>query len=44
VTLAGRVDNGVGLDNEEQGGPIWVCRGMRVPWSRAWPGLRHLDA
>jgi 4-amino-4-deoxy-L-arabinose transferase-like glycosyltransferase len=44
VTLAGRIDNGVGLDNEEQGGPIYVCRGMRRSWSEEWPRLRHLDA
>ena len=44
LTLAGRIDDGVGLDNEEQGGPIWICRGMRSPWSAEWPRLRHLSA
>ena len=44
VTLAGRIDNGVDLDNEEQRAPIWICRGIRIPWSRAWPRLRHLNA
>jgi 4-amino-4-deoxy-L-arabinose transferase-like glycosyltransferase len=41
--LEGRIDNGYGLDNEEQHGPIFVCR-VTEPWSRAWPQLRHLDA
>ncbi len=41
--LAGRIDNGYGLDNEEQHGPIFVC-GVTEPWSAAWPELRHLDA
>jgi hypothetical protein len=40
---AARIDNGVDLDNEEQGGPVWVCRGPRRPWAELWPGLRHLS-
>jgi hypothetical protein len=39
----GRIDNGRDLDNEEQGGAISFCR-VAIPWSRAWPRLRHLDA
>jgi hypothetical protein len=38
------VDNGVGLDNEEQGGLVFVCRAPARPWSALWPELRHLDA
>ena len=41
-TVAGQVDNGQGLANDEQGNPIWVCRDPRRPWSVAWPDLRHL--
>jgi len=41
-TVAGHVDNGQGLDNGEQGGPIWICRDPRRPWSVAWPDIRHL--
>ena len=33
-----------GADNQEHGTPIRVCRGARPSWSRAWPGLVHLDA
>jgi 4-amino-4-deoxy-L-arabinose transferase-like glycosyltransferase len=43
VTVAGRIDNGVGLDNEEQGLPVWVCRGQREPWAVLWPRLKHLS-
>jgi hypothetical protein len=39
----GELDNGVGVDNEEQGAPITVCSGIRVPWSEAWPRFAHLD-
>jgi hypothetical protein len=26
------IDNGVGLDNDEQGRPVWVCRDRLTPW------------
>jgi hypothetical protein len=37
-----RVDNGVGVDNEEQGSVIALCSGTVEPWSTLWPKLRHL--
>jgi hypothetical protein len=42
-SAAARIDDRVGVDNEEQGEPVMVCRGPRRPWSRQWPLLRHLD-
>jgi 4-amino-4-deoxy-L-arabinose transferase-like glycosyltransferase len=42
--VAGRIDNGEDVDNEEQGGPIMVCDGPRQPWATLWPRLHHLDA
>ena len=41
---AATIDNGVGLDNEEQGGAVFVCARPRKPWSEAWADLSHLDA
>jgi 4-amino-4-deoxy-L-arabinose transferase-like glycosyltransferase len=41
---AATIENGVGLENEEQGGTVFVCAGPREPWSELWPRLRHLDA
>jgi 4-amino-4-deoxy-L-arabinose transferase-like glycosyltransferase len=41
--LSTTLDNGVGVDNEEQGEPVGVCRGPRETWARMWPQLRHLD-
>jgi len=38
-----RLDNGVGVDNEEQGQPVAVCRGPVASWAELWPRLRHLD-
>ncbi|MGH3763174.1 ArnT family glycosyltransferase [Actinophytocola sp.] len=34
-------DNGIGLDNEEQGTDVSLCTGPAEPWSRIWPELRH---
>lgn len=40
-TLA-TVDNGVGLNNGEQGLPVMLCHVTR-PWTTLWPHLRHYD-
>ena len=42
VERLGRFDNGVGLDNDEQGVPILVAAGRQVPWDEIWPELRRL--
>lgn len=42
VTPAAQIDNGIGLATEEQGRTVWVCRKQRMPWSQAWPQLRHI--
>jgi 4-amino-4-deoxy-L-arabinose transferase-like glycosyltransferase len=42
--VAATIDNGVELDNEEQGGEVFVCERPRRPWREAWPALSHLDA
>ena len=41
--LRARIDNSAGADNDERGSPVALCTGTRRPWSRLWPGLRHLD-
>ena len=38
--VAARIDTGV--DNDEDGGPVLVCRGPRTSWAREWSGVRHL--
>jgi 4-amino-4-deoxy-L-arabinose transferase-like glycosyltransferase len=42
VEAAGRIDNGVDLDNDEQGTPLWVVGERREPWSRLWPQIRYI--
>jgi 4-amino-4-deoxy-L-arabinose transferase-like glycosyltransferase len=37
----GEVDNGHDVDNEAQGAPIVVCRGLLRGWDDVWPELRH---
>ncbi len=37
------LDNGVGVDNEEQGMPIAVCTDPVVSWPLLWERVRHLD-
>ena len=42
-TVKAHLDNGVGVDNEEQDEPVAVCRGPEEPWPQLWPRLHHLD-
>jgi 4-amino-4-deoxy-L-arabinose transferase-like glycosyltransferase len=37
------VDNGLDIDNEVQGEPIVVCRGLRTAWPQTWEQLRFLS-
>jgi len=42
VQAVARIDNGVQVDNEEQGRTVWLCRGQRSSWSDNWLALRRL--
>jgi 4-amino-4-deoxy-L-arabinose transferase-like glycosyltransferase len=37
------IDNGLGVENSEQGEPITVCTGLRAPWTTLWPELRTIS-
>lgn len=37
------LDNGLGVDNEEQGVEVAVCRDPTLPWAALWERVRHLD-
>lgn len=39
----GHLDNGLGIQNQEQGQAVSVCSGLHAPWTAIWPGLRHLS-
>ncbi len=38
--LFDRIRNAAGVDNDEDGLPVWTCTGQRSPWSRSWPEFR----
>jgi 4-amino-4-deoxy-L-arabinose transferase-like glycosyltransferase len=40
---SGRLDSGTGVDNEEQGRVIWVCRDPVAAWPSLWPQFYHYD-
>ena len=37
------LSNPYGVRNIEAGGHVYVCTGLREPWSQLWPRLRHYD-
>lgn len=37
------IDNGVGIDTDEQGGAVWLCDPTDLSWSRLWPTLRRFS-
>jgi len=41
--LGGRINDGVGLNNQEQGSPVWLCTNEVKPWSQIWRSLRQYD-
>jgi len=41
VTPAGAVHTPGDVWTEERGDPIWICRGQKQSWARAWPAARH---
>ena len=41
-TVAGHLDNGVGVPNEEQGTAILVCRDPVTTWAELWPDFAYV--
>jgi 4-amino-4-deoxy-L-arabinose transferase-like glycosyltransferase len=42
-TVRAHINDRIGLDNQEQGVPVWLCRSTRRPWPEQWRALRHYD-
>jgi 4-amino-4-deoxy-L-arabinose transferase-like glycosyltransferase len=40
ITKVATFTNGLGVQNDEQGIPIYMCRGQRLSWPRIWLALR----
>jgi 4-amino-4-deoxy-L-arabinose transferase-like glycosyltransferase len=32
--------NGLGVDDDEQGAPVYLATGLKTPWAQAWPAFR----
>jgi 4-amino-4-deoxy-L-arabinose transferase-like glycosyltransferase len=41
--IVDELDNRLGVENEEQGAPLSVCRDPKGSWSELWPAIAHLD-
>jgi hypothetical protein len=41
VTLVTHIHNRAGVDNDEEGQPVFVATGRREPWARIWARFRH---
>jgi Dolichyl-phosphate-mannose-protein mannosyltransferase len=39
---AATLNNDLGVDDQEQGEPVWVCTQLRRSWAAIWPSLRYL--
>ncbi|MEW9550921.1 glycosyltransferase family 39 protein [Nonomuraea sp. NPDC050783] len=37
------IGNRAGVNNEERGLGVWLCRDLRTPWSATWPRWRHFS-
>jgi 4-amino-4-deoxy-L-arabinose transferase-like glycosyltransferase len=35
--------NGLGVDDDEQGVPVYLCTGLRSSWAHAWPAFRDFS-
>jgi hypothetical protein len=42
--VVAHIDNGVDVDNEEQGGAVQVCQRPSGTWASVWPQVTHLSA
>jgi hypothetical protein len=38
-----RLDNGYGVENEEQTARVYVCRDRTGTWAELWPRFQHFD-
>jgi hypothetical protein len=40
VRLGLRLHNDKRISNDEQGAPVWICKGLRASWRQLWPRFR----
>jgi len=42
LRIAARLNNHLGVSDDEQGAPVWVCSSLRRSWAASWLSLRDL--
>jgi len=42
LRLATHLNNHLGVSDDEQGAPVWICSALRSSWWAAWPRLRNV--
>jgi len=43
IRATATLSNPADLHNQEFGGHVYICTGLRQPWPQTWPQLRHYD-
>jgi hypothetical protein len=43
VRLAAHLDNHAGVNDDEQGAPVWICQQLTRSWQAIWPGQKHFS-
>jgi 4-amino-4-deoxy-L-arabinose transferase-like glycosyltransferase len=41
--LATHLDNHVGVNDDEQGAPVWICQQLTTTWQAIWPAQKHFN-
>ena len=41
--LAGHLDNHLGVSDDEQGAPVWICQQLTRTWQAIWPTQKHFS-
>jgi hypothetical protein len=41
VSPAARIEDVWGVDNDEEGAPVWMCRAQKRAWPVIWPEFKH---
>jgi Dolichyl-phosphate-mannose-protein mannosyltransferase len=43
VRLGTILNNHLGVNDNEQGAPVWICQNLRRSWAAIWPSQRHFS-
>jgi hypothetical protein len=41
VRVVATIRNGAGIHNQEWGGHVYLCTGLKRSWGQTWASLRH---